>query len=272
MTTINPYAAPRAAVADETLVLNADFVPGGQARPAGRGWTWITEGWEIFRRQPGMWIGLWVVFMVIFLPAGSIPFLGSVLTALFWPVFMAGIAIGCRAVDQGGRLELGHLFAGFREGLATLVGVGAISFGAALVVGVIVGLGFGASVFARMGTSPETMAAVDGMTLTLIVLIMLALMLPVVMAIWFAPLLVAFQQQGAWEGMKQSFAGCLKNIVPFLIYGVIAVVPFLIFGAIYLSHQIVGWIVFGLSMLVLGPVLSASVYTAYRDIYLKPQA
>ena len=58
MTTVNPYAAPKAAVADATDVLNADFVPGGQSRPASHGWSWIAEGWELFKRQPGMWIGI----------------------------------------------------------------------------------------------------------------------------------------------------------------------------------------------------------------------
>ena len=38
------HAAPKAAVADETLSSNADFVPGGQPRPAANGWTWIAEG------------------------------------------------------------------------------------------------------------------------------------------------------------------------------------------------------------------------------------
>ena len=90
----------------------------------------------------------------------------------------------------------------------------------------------------------------------LAVLIMLALMLPVVMAIWFAPALVVFHERGAVEAMKESFAGCLKNIVPFLLYGVVLFVP-----------AIVATIPLGLGWLVLGPVVAGSLYTAYRDIY-----
>jgi uncharacterized membrane protein len=56
--------------------------------------------------------------------------------------------------------------------------------------------------------------------------------------------------------MKTSFYACLKNIVPFLIYGVIAVVLCLIAA-----------IPFGLGFLVVGPVLFASIYTGYRDIF-----
>jgi len=50
---------------------------------------------------------------------------------------------------------------------------------------------------------------------------MLALLLPVFMALWFAPALAMFHQQGPAEAMKASFVACLKNILPFLVYSVI---------------------------------------------------
>ena len=40
----NPYAAPKAAVADETQVVRGNFVPGGRGVAAGRGTSWIGEG------------------------------------------------------------------------------------------------------------------------------------------------------------------------------------------------------------------------------------
>ena len=84
----------------------------------------------------------------------------------------------------------------------------------------------------------------------------LALMLPLFMAIWFAPLLVVFHEHGALEAMKASFTGCLRNIVPFLVYGVIGFVLMVLASV----PVLLGW-------LVLGPVMVASIYTAYRDIY-----
>ena len=254
----NPYAAPKAAVADATSA-DGDYVPGGQAVPAGQGWSWIAEGWELFKRQPGLWIGMWVVFMVMFFAASLIPFLGM-LAGVFWPVFMAGFAIACRTLDQGGAMEFGQLFAGFRERTGTLIAVGAISLVASLVVGMFVGLVVAGGMFALMSSSSEVSAATGGTTILLAALITIALLLPVMMAVWFAPPLIVFQQQGAIEAMKQSFVGCLKNIVPFLLYGVIGLVLFF-----------VAVLPLGLGLLVLGPVITASVYTGDRDIYLKPQ-
>ena len=67
-----------------------------------------------------------------------------------------------------------------------------------------------------------------------------------------------FQDQGAVQAMKESFSGCLRNIVPFLVYGVVMMVL-----------SVLASIPVGLGWLVLAPVLAASLYTSYKDIYLK---
>jgi uncharacterized membrane protein len=256
--TTNPYAAPKAAVADEAIVLNADFVPGGQSRPAGNGWTWIAEGWELFKRQPGLWIGMVLLAAVIFIAASMIPIVGPLATTLFGPVFAAGVMVGCKALDSGGELELGHLFAGFRERTGTLIAVGALYLAATVVVIVVVSLVMGVGMMTMMGAGDPQEVAAMGMTILLAVLIMFALLLPAVMAIWLAAPLVVFHEHGAVEAMKGSFAGCLKNILPFLVYSVVLFV----FAIAATLPLMLGW-------LVLGPVFAASVYASYRDIYLK---
>jgi uncharacterized membrane protein len=173
------------------------------------------------------------------------------------PVFGAGLYVAAKAVDEGRPLEFGHLFAGFRERFVPLVVVGAIDLGAAIVIALVVGLATGASLFAMFGgTQPEVATAGAALTLVLAVLIMLALLLPVIMAIWFAPALVLFHGKGPTDAMQESFFGCLKNIVPFLVYGVVAMVL-----------GVLAAIPLGLGWLVLGPVLAASVYASYKDIY-----
>jgi uncharacterized membrane protein len=99
-----------------------------------------------------------------------------------------------------------------------------------------------------------------GLTMVLSMLIVFALLLPVIMAIWFAAPLVVFHDHAAWEAMKGSFSGCLKNILPFLWYSVVLTLLALLASL----PLMLGW-------LVLGPVVAASLYTAYRDVYLKPK-
>ena len=235
----------------------ATYVAGGQGVAAGRGWDWIAAGWELFKKQAGMWIALVLVAVVIFVVLAFIPFLGSIASIVLTPVFGAGVVIGCRAIEEGRPLEIGHLFAGFKEKLAPLATVGAIYLGAAIVIALVVGLATGTSIMglAAGGGSAATLAAF--MAVLLAVLVMLALLLPVMMAVWFAAPLVVFHDKGAVDAMKESFTGCLRNIVPFLVYGVVM-----------LALSLVASIPLGLGWLVLGPVLAASLYTSYKDIYL----
>ena len=259
MSTPNPYAAPKAQVADAALALPENFHPGGQARPAGRGWDWIAEGWRLFTRAPGMWIGIAVVAMLIMIVLAFIPFLGGLAMSLLAPVFAGGVMLGCRALDEGRELEFSHLFAGFQTQLGSLVAVGAIYLGLSIAIMLVVMLVTGASMFSAFGGGAQNPEAMVGMlaSMGLAVLIGLALFVPIMMAMWFAAPLVVLNQLGAVDAMKQSFSGCLKNVVPFLLYGVVMFIL-----------AIIASVPIGLGWLVLGPVTAASIYTSYRDIYL----
>jgi uncharacterized membrane protein len=235
----------------------ATYVTGGRGVEAGRGWDWIASGWELFKKQAGMWIALVLVAFVIFFVLALIPVIGSLATFVLSPVFAAGVLAGSRAVEEGRGLEIGHLFTGFREKLAPLATVGAIYLGAAVAIALVVGLATGASIFTMMSAGGEAATPAAALTVILALLIMLALLLPVVMAVWFAPALVLFHDKGAVDAMKESFSGCLRNIVPFLVYGVVM----LVFGVLAAIPLGLGW-------LVLGPVLCTSFYTSYKDIYL----
>lgn len=257
MSTPNPYAAPRAPVAD-ALEAPRNFLPSGRAVPAARGWSWIAEGWELFKRQPGAWIALVIVALLISIGMAFIPILGSLASMVLTPVFVAGIFVGCREQDEGRALDVSHLFAGFRERFGALLSIGFIALGITIAVTLVVALVTGASMWMFLGvgtTDPEAVAAM-ALRLALAALVMLALLLPLFMALWFAPALALFHHQGPAEAMKNSFAACLKNVVPFFLYSVIL-----------LLLSFLASIPFGLGWLVLGPVVAASLYTSYRDIF-----
>ena len=242
----------------ETTILRPPaYVPGGRSVIAERGWAWIAAGWDLFKKQVWMWIALMLVALVIFVVLALIPFVGSIALSVLSPVFGAGVMIGCRAIEEGQGLEIGHLFAGFKEKLAPLATVGAIYLGATIVIVLAVMLVSGVSIFSIAAGGDPAAAPAAILAVLLAVLVSLALMLPLFMAVWFAPALVVFQGKSAVDAMKESFSGCMRNIVPFLIYGVVM----LVFGVLASVPLFLGW-------LVLGPVLAASLYTSYKDIYL----
>ena len=82
------------------------------------------------------------------------------------------------------------------------------------------------------------------------------LVIPLIMAYWFAPALVALNNLSAVEAMKQSFNACLHNMLPLFVYSIIAALLLLL-----------AMIPFGLGLLVLGPIMIAVLYTSYKDIF-----
>jgi uncharacterized membrane protein len=91
----------------------------------------------------------------------------------------------------------------------------------------------------------------------------MALSVPLSMAIWFAPMLVVFENEKPAAALRASFLACLRNMLPFLIYGLIILVPMILLMAPFdLSNMERNpglWIV---ALLVL-----PSIYTSYRDIF-----
>src|SRR5215510_1981645 len=93
-----------------------------------RGWAWIAGGFALFLKSPGQWLVLLLILFALKKALTGIPVmlfaaLFSVLAMLLMPVFMAGLMDGCRALEVGQRLQLGHLAQGFRRNAANLVTV-----------------------------------------------------------------------------------------------------------------------------------------------------
>src|SRR5258706_3662813 len=129
----------------------AEFVAAGHTVPAENGWKWIVQGWNLFKRQPGVWIALIVVFIAISIVLAFIPVLGSIASMALTPVFTAGLMIGCRALDEGGELKIEHLFAGFRERFRTLLSVGLLYLAAVIVIALVAGTVTGVKLFSLIG-------------------------------------------------------------------------------------------------------------------------
>lgn len=227
---------------------------------AGQGWAWIADGFELFRKNPIIWIVLFIILASIFLVSLFIPLIGPLIFNLLLPVFVAGLMVGCRALERGEELELAHLFAGFRKNLNQLITLGGVNLvGQIVIIGVIVVLGGNALFTVFMGgkqADPETLVAAMK-TMGLAILVGSALFVPLLMVLWFAPQLVIFDDMRPAAAMKRSFDACLKNVLPFLVYGAIAFVLWMIAS-----------IPFGLGLLVLMPVLLASAYASYKDIFV----
>jgi hypothetical protein len=187
--------------------------------------------------------------------------IGPIVLNLLAPVFVAGFMLGCRALDQDEELEINHLFAGFRLQAAPLVTVGGLYLAGIIVVVGLMFVGGDSSVlqalFSGETLNEESTATALSQGSALGPLLGMALLIPLIMAYWFAPLLVAFHGLSAVDAMKQSFAACWRNILPFFVYSLISM------GLLLLAA-----IPFGLGLLIMIPTMTASLYASYKDIFL----
>lgn len=260
----DPYAAPKSHVADAPapVVGEENFIAEGRGVPAGNGWGWIPAAWNQIRPHIGTWIALFIVFAVIVIVLSMIPFLGALALYVVSPILIGGVMLGCAEVSRGGSMTVGHLFAGFSNSTGKLVGVGLFTLLAFIGIFLIVMLIFGASMAGAflgggMDGNPAAGAAM-GAGFLLAMLVVLGLSVPVYMALWFSYPLIVLHDYTVAQALRTSFFACLKNIVPFIVYGVVMFVL-----------AVVASIPLGLGWLLLGPVLLASLYTSYRDVFYR---
>jgi uncharacterized membrane protein len=258
----NPFAPPKAAVLEAQASEAGEYVPDGQKVATSHGIEWFTQGWDLFTKAPGMWVGLFLVFIVLWFALAIVP-LGSLAESIIYPAIVAGVMLGCRGLEEGRPLELAHLFAGFQKNAGNLLLVGLLYlvgvFVIVIVTGIVAALIIPLVASGKMKTDDFSGVLAMAPFFVLVVLVVLALMLPLIMALWFAPALIVFHDVQPMAAMRSSFQGCLRNFVPFLLYGLIGLVLF--FLAI---------LPLGLGLLILGPVMWGSMYAGYRDIFVRP--
>ncbi|MGB2833074.1 MAG: BPSS1780 family membrane protein [Methylotenera sp.] len=224
--------------------------------PAGNAWAWIASGFQIFKAYPLMWIVLFIIYLIIVIPLSFIPVLGTVFGSLVAPVFAAGMMIGCAAVMHHQELEINHLFAGFKKNTGQLVAVGGIYLAALLLISVLIVMSLDQEIIAQMVKGQELTQEQAASAMKPTVLIAMLLLIPVLMAYWFAPLLVRLHDLTALEAMKMSFMAVFRNIAPVILYALI-----------FIALTILAVIPFGLGLLVVVPVMITSTYTSYLDIF-----
>ena len=264
--TDNPYAPP---ASDLSLPENRGF-SGEPLRPprgvpAGHALNWITGGWQLFKERPWPWIGAFLLYSLITIALGLIPFgVGGLVSSILGPMLTGGLMMGAHQQYRGGGFRVGALFSGMksRPGPLALVGIAYLGFVVLIAVVTVVGVA-GTLVLAN----PDLLAAIEagrfnpdqaGPLMLLPVLLAVLIGVPLTMSVYFAPLLVALNEVPVLRAFKLSFQGCWHNILPFLFFGLLALILF-----------IASLFTLGLALLVLIPILIIATYMAYRDIYYR---
>lgn len=225
-----------------------------------QGLQWILSGFYLFRKAPLAWVFVCFTLMLIAMTMSFIPLLGKFVFTLISPVFLAGIMLGCKDMEQGNPIELKHLFVAFKTNPAPLITLGGIYLiGQILIIGLVMLIGGSQMtdmlLYGKRVDESELMGVMSNMLTAS--LIALTLSIPLMMASWFSPLLVVFHNVPPIVAMQRSFFACLKNFIPFQLYGVTLIVL-----------TILSLMPYGVGLVILIPTIFTSIYVSYKDIFL----
>lgn len=244
---------------------------------ARQGWGWLAAGFALFRRNPAQLTMIVVGYFLLIRFVNLLPLIGPVLATLSIPAFSVGMMNACRDVERGRVLLLPVLFSGFRTQLKTLLVLGGLYLAATVFALLASSLADGGlfmqTMLGNYQPTEEDMASgslIAGAQLALI------LMAPVLMAWWFAPVLVAWHGLAAGKALFFSFVACFRNWKPFLAYGACvtvfgALLPGLLLGLLTAAFPAAAGFLSALFivplLLILAPVLIASFYVSYREVF-----
>jgi hypothetical protein len=247
------------------------------------GISWVKESVALFKADPRKWLLLALAYVGIFMMLPSIPGLQffAFLSILIWPVFLA-IAIALyRNADMKKQQNLGEIFNQIQPKISQLIALGAACLLYAVLVSFVLNSDLqGLQVL--MGdkekmTESQMMAFLQKMLPLLLKLTLL--LIPLLMATWFSPMLIAFNNYGLVKAIKSSIAGSLQYMVALsvtwilLTLGILALMLAVSIVAGLLSamlpilgQMLMSIIVFGCLLLATALMLAFQ-YVSYRDVF-----
>lgn len=225
--------------------------------PATNAWPWVVDGFKIFWKNPLMWLVLLLIYLLIIVPLSLIPIFGGVAATLLAPVFSAGLMWGCKAITEQQDLEINHLFAGFKHNTRQLIAAGALYMAGFLIIAIVTAATIDKTIMDAI-VAGQTLSQEQASKVMLPLLFAMLLLMPLLMAYWFAPVLVGLNNMKAVDAMKLSFIASVRNALPMLAYSVIVLVL-----------MVLAIIPFGLGLFVVIPTMMTSLYTSYQDIFVE---
>lgn len=254
-----------------------------------RGIAWLLESYAMFARHRLGWIGLLLAYYIVLLVVDVLPWIGVVLAPLLKPVLSVGFLAAAWTQDRGGKPGIAMLLKGFGANLGALLPLGivfvlgiSIALGATALIdgGMLLDMLYGAAPAADNDPTAAARHVQETLSATRVQLAMLfgaLCALPTLMALWWAPALVVFQDASLATALGASFRAALANWRPALRYALSvftlgAVVPTFITAALALLipppvNATVAAIVVLPYVAFFVATLHISDYVSYRDVF-----
>jgi hypothetical protein len=256
---------------------------------ASRGLAWLAQSYAMFRRHRLAWIALLLGYYAMLVVADVVPLVGAFLAPLLKPVLSVGFLAAAWTQERGGAPAMRLLFHGFRTNVGALLPLGlvfmlgislALAATALIDGGQLLDLLYGSA--PASGDAPGAAAQQVQQTLgnprvQLAMLFGALCAAPTILALWWAPALVVFQDARFSAALRGSLRAALGNwravaayalavfalgaIVPSLVTLVLALLLPPTLGATVGALAVLPYVAFFVA------TLHIADYVSYRDVF-----
>jgi len=245
---------------------------------AGRGALWLKDAYGMLSLHRVPWLMLLLLYYLVLGIVDLVPYIGQLTVPILKPVFAVGFLAAAWTQERGGTPELRLLFQGFRSNLRALLPLGVfllVGITIAVLATALVDGGQLVDVLSGRAKLDENTLASGRVQFAMLFAAVCAL--PVLLAMWFAPALIVFQDCGAARALATSLRAALANWRPMAVYGLLlffygGVVPTV--ATLLISAVLPESIALVVALFVLMPylflfiaTLHISDYVSYRDIF-----
>jgi hypothetical protein len=239
---------------------------------------WNKESFKLFKKTPNQSLMLSLAYLFIFMLLPSMPMIQifSIASILIWPIFLVFAVNFYKTHDKNKEENFLAVFEKIKPRLTTLLMLGFICLIYAAMVTMV--LNSEMQGFIQLSENNNELVTVINNFLPMIGKLIL-LLLPLLMATWFSPMLIIYNNYSLFKSIKSSIAGCLMYIFPlglsWLIFSTIAILFMLSCGLLIgalaslfpaIGPSLMGAIIF-FALLVITSVMFAFQYISYRDIF-----
>jgi len=244
--------------------------------PALTGWRWVTQGLGLVRRHPLAMLGLTVLFLFSVVLPTVLPVIGGFAPLLLTPGLSVGYMQAVRTAESGRMPSPWSLYDALRaqggRGAKPLLVLGLINCVLTMAVLSLTMVADGGTLF-RVATGaiqPDDPALADS-SLAFAALVFLLLYAPVQMAMWYAPVFVAWHRLHPVKALFYSLVGVWRNKAVFVVY---LAAWFSVAVAVSIALQLIRPLLpAGMMTLLLSPLslillagLYCSFWPSYRDV------
>ncbi len=247
------------------------------------GRSWLNESIALFKSSASRCMLLASVYVTVFIMIPSLPSfqLFSFIAILIWPIFMAIAIAMYRNADNKTSQKLGVIFTMIQPKISPLLALGSLFLLYILLVNLLLNNDIeslvGMTNTMDKMTNSQAMAILNK-TLPFLLKLSLAL-IPMMMATWFSPMLIAFNNYTVGKAIKSSIAGSLQYmlalgvawlLLTLTIFSllIIAGMGIMILGSVapILSQLLMLIMLLGCLLLATALMLAFQ-YVSYRDVF-----